>query len=215
MASVHDVAAFLRAQAGPLDPLRLQKLVYYSQAWSLAWDHRPLFGEAIEAWRWGPVAPSLWRRLNAGVQGNPTALSQTEQETVFAVLNFYGRLTGPQLVDLSHRDALWRNARQGLSRTAGSNRPITPQAMLDYYGPAVQGTEKRIPEEVQRGIELLLATPDDQIDGLLEDDRVGGETVLRWLETGEDDPPRALEPGRHPPRQRGASGNGCVPEPGR
>jgi len=188
MVSVHDVAAFLSAQAGPLDPLRLQKLVYFSQAWSLAWDKHALFEEEIEAWRWGPVSPTLWRGQHAGVQGNPDRLSESEQATVLAVLNFYGQLTDSQLVDLSHKDTPWREARRGLPHNAGSNRTITKEAMLSYYGPAALGDEKRIPVEVQRGIELLLATPDDRIEDLLEDDRVGGEAVLRWLETGEGDP---------------------------
>ena len=30
--------------------MKLQKLVYYSQAWSLIWDEKPLFEEEIEAW---------------------------------------------------------------------------------------------------------------------------------------------------------------------
>ncbi|WP_307850044.1 MULTISPECIES: type II toxin-antitoxin system antitoxin SocA domain-containing protein [unclassified Saccharopolyspora] len=39
--------------------MKLQKLVYYSQAWHLVWDERPLFDEPVQAWANGPVVPDL------------------------------------------------------------------------------------------------------------------------------------------------------------
>ncbi len=44
-----------------LSTVKLQKLVYYSQAWHLVWEDRPLFPERIEAWANGPVVPDLYR----------------------------------------------------------------------------------------------------------------------------------------------------------
>ena len=40
--------------------MKLQKLVYYCQAWSLAWDDVPLFDEDFPAWANGPVCPELF-----------------------------------------------------------------------------------------------------------------------------------------------------------
>lgn len=48
-----DVAAAILERTGPLDTFKLQKLVYYAQAWHLVWDNEPLFEEPIEA---GPEA---------------------------------------------------------------------------------------------------------------------------------------------------------------
>jgi uncharacterized phage-associated protein len=46
MANVHDVAAYILEKVGePISTMKLQKLVYYSQAWHLAWDEEPLFFE--------------------------------------------------------------------------------------------------------------------------------------------------------------------------
>lgn len=50
MATVFDVAAYILEKKGEMTAWKLQKLVYYSQAWSLVWDQRPLFAERIEAW---------------------------------------------------------------------------------------------------------------------------------------------------------------------
>src|SRR5258708_570857 len=60
MATVHDVAAYILGKCGPMTAMKLQKLVYYSQAWGLVWDERPLFAEQIEAWANGPVVRDLY-----------------------------------------------------------------------------------------------------------------------------------------------------------
>ncbi len=58
--SVHDVAAYILKKQGEMSAMKLQKLVYYSQAWSLVWDEKPLFRAQVEAWANGPVARSLY-----------------------------------------------------------------------------------------------------------------------------------------------------------
>ena len=49
MASVLDVAAYILKRVGPITATKLQKLVYYSQAWHLVWEDEPLFGAALES----------------------------------------------------------------------------------------------------------------------------------------------------------------------
>ena len=60
MASVYDVAAYILEKQGAMTTWKLQKLVYYSQAWSLVWDDDVLFPEEIEAWANGPVVRELY-----------------------------------------------------------------------------------------------------------------------------------------------------------
>ena len=55
MASVFDVAKYILNNKGRMSTWKLQKLCYYSQAWSLAWTETPLFEEDFEAWKNGPV----------------------------------------------------------------------------------------------------------------------------------------------------------------
>ena len=47
MASVFDVAAYILQQQGAMTTWKLQKLVYYSQGWSLVWDDDALFIASI------------------------------------------------------------------------------------------------------------------------------------------------------------------------
>lgn len=55
MANVFDVAKYILEKLGTLSTMKLQKLCYYCQAWSLVWDDTPLFDEKFEAWANGPV----------------------------------------------------------------------------------------------------------------------------------------------------------------
>lgn len=60
MASVFDVAVAILEKSGPMTAMKLQKLVYYCQAWHLVWEDKPMFPERIEAWASGPIVPDLY-----------------------------------------------------------------------------------------------------------------------------------------------------------
>lgn len=62
MATVFDVAKYVLEHTGKITTMKLQKLVYYCQAWSLVWDEVPLFEEDFQAWANGPVCPELFER---------------------------------------------------------------------------------------------------------------------------------------------------------
>jgi len=143
MANVLDVAAYILAERGPMTAMKLQKLVYYSQAWHLVWDEEPLFEARIEAWANGPVVPDLYRQhrqrwnLERGEKlgGDPSKLTDSEAETIDIVLRAYGDKPAHWLSELTHREAPWREARTraGLHDGQRGNAPITPQSMIEYY----------------------------------------------------------------------------------
>ena len=139
MASVHDVAAYVLDNQGPMTAMKLEKLVYYCQAWSLVWDEAPLFPERIEAWAAGPVVPALYYQHRGLFQvakwpnGNPTALTEKQRETIDAVLRYYGNKSSQWLSDLTHSEHPWLNARAGLAALERGNREIAPASMAEYY----------------------------------------------------------------------------------
>ena len=57
---IDNVVQYILKKAGPMSAMKLQKLVYYCQAWSLVWDEEQLFKDEIQAWANGPVAPYLY-----------------------------------------------------------------------------------------------------------------------------------------------------------
>ena len=140
VAKVHDAAAYVLKHQGSMTAMKLQKLVYYAQAWSLVWDERPLFKARIEAWANGPVVPALYQEhrgrfeVRSWPKGDPKTLAPAERETVDAVLGFYGERSSQWLSDLTHSEAPWRDAREGLGPGESGNREITHAAMAEYYG---------------------------------------------------------------------------------
>ena len=141
MAHVWDVAAFILKERGPMSAMTLQKLAYYSQAWSLVWDEAPLFPEPIQAWANGPVSPALYGYHRGmftvapgNIPGNPDALTGDEKETVQGVLSYYGDMSAQALSDLTHAEAPWNLARPGLKPGESSSAEITHEMMAEYYG---------------------------------------------------------------------------------
>jgi uncharacterized phage-associated protein len=146
--SIFDVAHYILEQCGPMTAMKLEKLCYYSQAWSLVWDGSPLFEEAFEAWANGPVCPILFEehRLmftvsKEDIPGNSLDLTDDQKATVDAVIEAYDKLDAYQLSTLTHTEAPWVNARDGLPSGARSNRVITLEAMEEYYGSLVDAAQ--------------------------------------------------------------------------
>lgn len=182
MASVHDVAAFIETKLGKVGAMQLQKLVYYSQAWSLIWDEQPLFSEPIEAWEKGPVVRALRGMRGAG---DVSKLSDNQRATISTVVAFYGHRSGEWLSKLTHREPPWRDARAGAN---GAQNPVITQAALRTFFASYQAPPRRIPDSVARGLNLIVDLPEHLIDDVLHGDAVEVDGVERWLETGEGDP---------------------------
>jgi uncharacterized phage-associated protein len=140
MANVHDTAAYILREHGPMDTWKLQKLVYYAQAWHLVWEGKPLFQDKIEAWANGPVIRSLYSghrgeyTVSKWPQGRISNLAASEKESIDVVLKHYGRHTGYWLRERTHQERPWKAAREGIAPGARSDREITLGSMLDYYG---------------------------------------------------------------------------------
>jgi uncharacterized phage-associated protein len=139
MASVHDVAAYILQKRGSMTAMKMQKLVYYCQAWSLVWDEKPLFSEKIQAWANGPVVRELYHLhrgefvIHKWPWGNPNNLDKDERETIDAVLQFYGDKPALWLSNLTHQEAPWQNARKGLTSSEPGEQEISLSDMAEYY----------------------------------------------------------------------------------
>lgn len=141
MATAFDVAEYILKECGPMSAMKLQKLVYYAQAWSTVWDDEPLFRECIEAWANGPVVRELYDvhkgtfLLNPGTftKGNAGNLTADQVETVEAVLRAYAKKSAQWLSDQTHAEAPWKEARAGLDDGDRGNSVISLSAMSDYY----------------------------------------------------------------------------------
>lgn len=142
MATVFDVAKYILSKMQPLSAMKLQKLVYYSQAWSVVWDDAPLFTEKIEAWANGPVTRSLYEAhrgqylidMSFFDTANLNALTQTNKETIDAVLEAYGNKSAQWLSDQTHSESPWIHARTGLAENERGDKEIPLDSLSEYYG---------------------------------------------------------------------------------
>lgn len=130
--------ALAREQNIEISNLKLQKLLYYAQAWSLVLREAPLFREDFEAWVHGPVVPEVFRRFKSyrwqPITENVTPLKDVElRHHLLAVLEVYGSLKPTQLERLSHSERPWKDARGNLDPIAASNEVITQQSMKDFF----------------------------------------------------------------------------------
>ncbi len=135
-----DVADYILHRLGAMSAMKLQKLVYYSQAWALAWTEKPLFSDEIEAWANGPVVRSLYRkhrgqfRIGSGFfEGEIDRISVDQKDVIDKVLNFYGSKDPQWLSNLTHLEDPWKDARLGLQAGAHGDAIISKEAMLEYY----------------------------------------------------------------------------------
>lgn len=143
MVSVHDVASYVVEHfRGPISTMKLQKLTYMAQGWSLALLGEPLFPEKFDAWRNGPVSRTLFachRReysVSTWPHGNPTAVDGKKKIVLDAALKNYEALTGAQLSELTHRAGTpWSIARQqnGVVGNSSSNVEIPNDLIREHF----------------------------------------------------------------------------------
>lgn len=160
-ASLHNVAKYtvLRLQqlGVSISPLKLQKLLYYIQAWHLVYfDNQTLFDEEPEAWVNGPVYREVYDEYkNLGIYEqitpkylglNETTLSeeveklhvemnliQEQWRFLEAVYSHYGMMNHDRLVMLTHSEQPWNDARKEIPPFEYSENKISKESMYSYY----------------------------------------------------------------------------------
>lgn len=127
--------------------LKLQKLVYYTQAWYLAIKKEPLFKEDFQAWVHGPVLPDLYFiykdcKWNPIVRDDltPEKLESIEaefdqelKEHLKLIVDEYFGMTAYDLERLTHNEDPWLRARDGLTIDQPSDKIIEKDWIINYY----------------------------------------------------------------------------------
>lgn len=144
MVNIFTVARKILHDKGEMSTWKLQKLCYYSQAWSLAWTNAPLFPEDFQAWRNGPVCPELFHihqgKFMIGEDGisksleSSVALTEDETDTINRVLEYYGDWQPYELREQTHCESPWIVARGNIPSDAACSNVITKSSMGEYYG---------------------------------------------------------------------------------
>lgn len=141
MAKIYDVAYYILQKLPDIAPMKLQKLCYYAQSWTLAWDEKPLFDEDFQAWASGPVCTEFYE-LHRGdyvINANKIKpftngiLNKNEKENIDIIINDYGDKTLHYLQELTRMERPWKETRGTLPLGDKSNATIPKELMLEYY----------------------------------------------------------------------------------
>jgi uncharacterized phage-associated protein len=129
------VAEYLRSKH-VYGEMHLQKLLYYSQAWSLAWTGKALFTDEIEAWVGGPVIRQVWaagKHSDYVVPADGESLNEDQRAIIDAVFAHYGTDGGGSLSVRTHREDPWLEARGDLSPNAPSTNVLSQSTIRRYF----------------------------------------------------------------------------------
>ena len=155
MITANTVADYFLALANeceePITNMKLNILVYYTQAWCLAVFDRPLFADEIEAWVHGPVLRTLyntykqfrWTPIITGdlnVEEIRQQFSPELQELLDDISEIYLPKTTYALEQLTQSEEPWIVARQGLAPYEPSSNLITEDSMKNYYARMLRKT---------------------------------------------------------------------------
>ena len=126
----------------PVTNKKLQKLLYYAQAWSVTQRGKKLFADKIEAWVHGPAIKEIYLKyrnfgsspISVDVSDKAViGIPQDVQEFLDEIWKVYGKFDAAYLEQLTHSETPWLKAREGLDANVGSDKEITTDSMREYY----------------------------------------------------------------------------------
>jgi uncharacterized phage-associated protein len=126
--------------------MKLQKLVYFCQGFSLALSGKPLFEGEIEAWEHGPVSPKLYHLLKhygalpitASIEPDKIILGEKEKYLINIVYNAYGQYSASRLRKITHEVGPWSSTM--------TNSAISQEAMSKYFLSLIEVDSKKMIE---------------------------------------------------------------------
>lgn len=129
-----------------LTPIQAIKLVYIAHGWNLGYFDNPLISGRIEAWKYGPVIPSLYREFK--IHGNQpipdlvedysgpvtSNFSGQDEKLLSAIWENYGEMQGFQLSSLTHNEGTpWFKVWREKGGSQRQSAPIDSETIKQYY----------------------------------------------------------------------------------
>ena len=136
-------------------PLKLQKLLYYCQGYSLALTGKPAFHDKIEAWRYGPVIDSVYQEYKKYTGGiipySDITIEVLPDETLRSIVDLVladkGRYSGETLARMTHKEATWIDSYSGSCGGVYMNAEISQSSMKNYFSEVFRKREEDYKDE--------------------------------------------------------------------
>lgn len=141
----------IQKHPGQIDPMKLQKLLYFANGWWLAVKGQPLLSERPQVWRYGPVFKSIYRDFSrfgrskipeperrSPFDHNPPFVEGPEAEEISQMLDWvwsgYGHRSGGELSDETHKPGTpWRKIAEREKYEVKPNTEIDPAEDWSYF----------------------------------------------------------------------------------
>jgi uncharacterized phage-associated protein len=152
---VTTLAGYILKYFGPMSHLKLQKLLYYCQAYHLANFDSELFEEEFEAWVHGPVCRNVYdiikgkSILYSDVEYSEydfdsdivlkDIISSEQYNLLNDVLKPLSLWTGSELETATHNEAPWLIARGDKKPNENCSTIISKEEMLKFYSNELDG----------------------------------------------------------------------------
>ena len=121
------IADYLIGKHAPLTPMQVNKLAYIAHGFTLAIEGQPLFRDRVEAWKYGPIIPSLYHALkdfggdeisilpycgtrvdtpdlDKRLDLTTTQIPERHRAVIDRVITVYGGFSGPMLSTITHEE---------------------------------------------------------------------------------------------------------------
>lgn len=152
---IQTLAGYILKNYGPMSHLKLQKLLYYCQAYHLAYFGDSLFDSEFQAWVHGPVCREIYDVLKgksvlySDIKYNEEDfdpeiklkenISSDQIDLIDEILESLGKWSGSELENATHSEYPWIKARGTLAPNQNCSEIILKQDMLDFYKSEVSG----------------------------------------------------------------------------
>lgn len=130
----HCIVNYCNGRNYSLSNLKLQKILYFVQAYFIKFLGRPCFKEEIEAWDFGPVVPEAYheyKHFGGGEiigDGEKDSLTTEDGTLVRAIVNVLAKFSATELVSITHKQDPW--IRNYVPR---ANNPISNEDLKEYF----------------------------------------------------------------------------------
>jgi len=150
------LANYILKHYGPMSHLKLQKLLFYCDAYHLAYFQDELIPESFEAWVHGPVCRAVYNSLKDNSvlysdlgfdcrnDADPDSdvedsLNSSQLELVHSVLKYLHSWSGFELETATHGEWPWIEARGSLPPSKPCSNKISKKTTQDYYFKEING----------------------------------------------------------------------------
>ena len=158
-----------------ITPMKLQKLLYYCQGYSLALIGKPIFVEPIEAWEYGPVIDSVYQEYrkykNEIIPEKEAKDFENLDETVKSIAKFVVDekkwLSAYALSNATHNEFTWKSTFD--AEKSFHNDIISNEKMKKFFSEKFLEWEESKDEEDNFWLSKGKAVSSERLEAALED----------------------------------------------